>query len=192
MSTPDEWSAPGRPVPPPPSGYEAVPTYRPVDPAPGGYLAQTYPAQGYPAGPEDEQEDAGGGAPPSGYGPPVGSPYGPPPVGSPYGGPPISRPYGGPPIGSPQWPGYGPGHATSSHTEGITIAALITGLLSVLACMVILGPVAVGLGLAGLRNTTAKGTRGRGMAMTGLWTGAVASVVLVVIIIAMIASAASP
>ena len=56
MSTSDEWSAPGRPVPPPPSGYEAVPTHDAAGPQPGGYLAQTYPAQGYPPAPEDADE----------------------------------------------------------------------------------------------------------------------------------------
>jgi hypothetical protein len=74
----------------------------------------------------------------------------------------------------------------------MAIAALVTGLVSLLACLVFIGPVALGLGLAALRRIRERGTGGRGMALTGVVTGALATAILVIFVVAMVVSATSP
>ncbi|MFE5340986.1 DUF4190 domain-containing protein [Isoptericola sp. NPDC056578] len=78
---------------------------------------------------------------------------------APYGGRPTPydqpAPYGAPsPYGQPA-----PG------TDGFSIAALITGILGI-------SPVALGLGIAGMRRTRRTGQSGRGMAIAGVVLGA--------------------
>lgn len=70
-----------------------------------------------------------------------------------------------PQYGQPQYgqPAYGqPPRVTS--TDGMSIAALITGILG-------LGAVPLGLGIAGLKRTKRDGTSGRGMAIAGIVLG---------------------
>ncbi|MCU1431610.1 MAG: hypothetical protein JWP95_715 [Actinotalea sp.] len=158
MTTPSE---PTRPEPPPPSGYEAQLPYRP--PATSDHLAETYPAGGYRDDvPVDHPQPQQGG-----YGAP--------------GYPPPGYPQQGSPPGHPQ-PGYGqvgPWATRLPPRDGIAVAALVTGLVSVACFFIVAGPVALGLGISGLRRTTANGTRGRGMAIAGIVLGAVATLVLV-------------
>jgi len=114
----------------------------------------------------------------SAYGqPPVPAPgYGPPPVPAPgYGPPPVPAPGYGPPQGyaqpSVQPPG---GYATGAPypvrpTDGVSIAALVTGILS-------LGLVPIVLGIVGLKRTKANGTNGRGMSIAGIVLGGISLV----------------
>ncbi|MCZ2263682.1 septum formation family protein [Isoptericola sp. QY 916] len=88
--------------------------------------------------------------------PALGSPYD---QQGPYGGRPTPyaqpAPYGAPsPYGQPA-----PG------TDGLSIAALITGILGI-------SPVALGLGIAGMRRTRRTGQSGRGLAIAGVVLGA--------------------
>lgn len=106
-------------------------------PAPGGY---PQPGGGYPA--------PGGGQP--------GSPYPQPGAGYPGGGYP-----GG---GYPQAP-YSPNqYQAAPRTDGVSIAALVTGILGT-------GVVALILGIVGLRRTKKNGTQGRGFAIAGVVLG---------------------
>lgn len=57
--------------------------------------------------------------------------------------------------------------------DGVAVAALVTGVLS-------LGPVPLALGIAGMSRTRRSGTRGRGLAVAGLVLGALQTVALVV------------
>ncbi|MDM7830342.1 DUF4190 domain-containing protein [Cellulomonas edaphi] len=71
---------------------------------------------------------------------------------------------------------YAPGwQEPKPPTDGVSIAALVTGLLA-------LGPVAVVLGLVGLYRTTKRGTRGRGLAIAGIVLGALATVAWLVLV----------
>jgi hypothetical protein len=87
-------------------------------------------------------------------------------------------PVDGPP-GHVQPSGYGPWATPLPPRDGVAVAALVTGLVSVACFFIVAGPVALGLGISGLRRTTANGTRGRGMAIAGIVLGAVATLVLV-------------
>ena len=80
---------------------------------------------------------------------------------------------------------YAPGWDQQARpgTDGVSIAALVTGLLA-------LGPVAFVLGLVGLHRTTKRGTRGRGLALTGIVLGVLATIgwtVLVVVLVVTLA-----
>ena len=111
-------------------------------PAPGGYPQPGggYPQPGYP--------QPGGGQP--------GSPYPQPGGGYPGGGYP-----GG---GYPQAP-YSPNqYQAGSRTDGVSIAALVTGILGT-------GVIALVLGIVGLRRTKKNGTQGRGFAIAGVVLG---------------------
>jgi hypothetical protein len=63
----------------------------------------------------------------------------------------------------------------------MSVAALVVGLVSLVTGLSIGGPVAVGLGIAGLRRTKGGAASGRGMAIGGIVTGALATVALVVV-----------
>jgi hypothetical protein len=78
-----------------------------------------------------------------------------------------------PPAAYPQ-PYYAPGWnlAPPKRTDGISIAALVTGLLG-------LGPVAIGLGIGGLARTRRNGTGGRGMAWAGIILGVIGTAVAI-------------
>lgn len=116
-------------------------------PAPGGYPQPGggYPQPGYP--------QPGGGQP--------GSPYPQPGGGYPGGG----YPGGGYPGGGyPQAP-YSPNqYQAGSRTDGVSIAALVTGILGT-------GVIALVLGIVGLRRTKKNGTQGRGFAIAGVVLG---------------------
>ncbi|MCL1870030.1 MAG: DUF4190 domain-containing protein [Promicromonosporaceae bacterium] len=89
---------------------------------------------------------------------PVGQPAPVPPP-TPYAAPyPYLNPYG-PPAGPPGPPVPPPGL-----TDGVSVAALVTGLVG-------LGPVALGLGIAGTVRTSRAYRRGKGMAIAGIIIG---------------------
>ena len=125
-------------------------------------------------------------APPGG--PPPPPPGGPPP---PYGAPTYTPPPGGnpPPYGYPQpypptyAPGQppSPGHAAAGPTSGKAIGSLVAGIvgLFLVAFGLILGAVAVGLGVAAQREIDASGGRltGKGFATAGIVLGVISMVI---------------
>lgn len=116
--------------------------------------------------------------------------------GAPQGGPgqnPYASPYGYAPPGmytgyQGQYPGPGP-----SNTNGIAIAALIVGLISLMmsaipiinAISIVGGITALILGIVGLRTARSGSAGGHGMALTGVITGSVAFVVSISVIVAL-------
>lgn len=135
---------------PQPGGYPQGGAYGETGsgyPAPGGGSPQqggAYGQPGYPA--------AGGGYPAAGgYPGPGGGGY--PQQGGGY-------PAGAQPYAPNPYPGPGP----ADRTDGVSIAALVTGLLGT-------GVVAIILGVLGLRRTKRDGTKGRGLAIAGLVLG---------------------
>src|SRR5690606_21450653 len=83
--------------------------------------------------------------------------------------------------------GYGPTWGTPVvPNDGMSIAALVVGIVSLASCMIFLGPVAVGLGIVGMRRTAQNGTRGRGMAVAGLVMGVLTSLATIVVVIAIV------
>jgi len=151
----DPFGSPGGPTPPPA--------------APGPYPAAAPP-------PAYGQQPPYGSPPQPTYGAPQQPPYGQPPVygtpqqpgyGAPqqpaYGAP--QQPYGQQPAyGAPQQP-YGQPGAYGPSTDGISIAALVTGLLGMAIVPLILG-------FIGLGRTKKNGTKGRGFAIAGIVLGA--------------------
>ncbi len=134
----------------------------PVPPGGPGSGASPYPPPGgaYPP-PGSDRPPPGGAYPPPGYGyPPAGGSY--PLAGSGY---PWPAPWQGDrPIGEPT-----PG-------SGLAVASLIVGILSLPAILtlvggVVLGGVALGLGIAAVRRSNRTGAPGRGMAVAGILTG---------------------
>ncbi|MFF1560210.1 DUF4190 domain-containing protein [Streptomyces sp. NPDC058279] len=150
-----------------PPAAAAPPVYGyPAQPDPGGY--------GYPGAPTPAGPPGYGGAP--GYGGQPG--YG----GAPgYGGQP---PYGGPPgyPGYPTaagYPGYGPGYPGHPQpSNGLGVAAFVLGLLSLVACFTLVGPLVFGI-VAVVLGALARGKAARGeatnggLALAGLICGAV-------------------
>src|SRR5437899_11006277 len=115
--------------------------------------------------------------------PPTPPPYSPPPMSPPppSGGPPPMSPpplSGGPPPPPPA-PGYG--YSASPPNDGMAIAALVVGIISAVGVFcygvpaIILGPVAVYLGLRSRRKikASAGAIGGGGLAMAGWITGLV-------------------
>jgi len=114
-------------------------------------------AYGQPAGDPAQQQGAGYPAPGGGY---PGSGGGYPPPGGGYPQPGAGYPGGG----YPQAP-YSPNqYQQAPRTDGVSIAALVTGILGT-------GVVAIVLGILGLRRTKKNGTQGRGLAIAGLVLG---------------------
>lgn len=113
--------------------------------------------------------------------PPAGPPPGPPPAGPPPGGYAPPGGYGAPSMPPP--PGYGPpgGFPPPRPTNGLAIAALILGILSLVGglvpflgwAMVPFALTAVGLGIAGMSRARTIG-EGKGLAIGGLVTGVLA------------------
>ncbi|WP_182112808.1 DUF4190 domain-containing protein [Actinotalea sp. JY-7876] len=166
-------------APPEPPGFAAPAGESRPEPAPRGYLAETYPADGYGATGED---------PPAPWAmrPPPGAPgYGQAPYGTPGYDPQAQAPYGrgysGPlPYGTGAY-GWVP---PPPPIDGMAITSLIVGVVGILTCIgVFLGPVALGLGIAALNRISQRGTRGRGLAIGGITVGAVATVVVIILII---------
>lgn len=96
-----------------------------------------------------------------------------------------------PPAGQPGWqqPGaYGPPPGPPK-SNGVAIAALVCGIIALLASWlpginllsVVLGIAAIILGVIGLRNAPERG--GRGLAITGLVTGALGLVVAIIFLV---------
>lgn len=143
---------------PPAAGYGYPPASAP------GYQAVSAP--GYPPA------SAPGYQPVAGYGYPPAAGYGPYPGTSPAYASPPTLPYGPPP---------------GARTDGLSIAALVTGVacLALLALVVgalnpvlgvpllVLGVAPLVLGILGRRNARRNGTRGRGFAVTGIVLGSV-------------------
>ncbi|MBU5424157.1 DUF4190 domain-containing protein [Cellulomonas hominis] len=183
-----------QPEAPAPSGYEASPTTGPAPsgyeapagpswaPAPdatpteqvpsgpygapqAGYGQPGYAQSGEQPGPYGAPGTPAGGEQPGGYGQPgYGQPgaYAQPGYGQPGG----AYPPGG---GYPPAPGgYSPGpyqQPAPARTDGVSIAALVTGIL-------MLGIVPLILGIIGLGRTKRDGTQGRGLAIAGIVLGA--------------------
>lgn len=176
----------------------------------GGYLDQTYPADGFgvqaeePPAPWQRGPVAFPGAPgpypgapgpyPGAPGPYPGAP-GPYPTGAaagypqpPFpqqpahpGGPYPGGQYAGPvPYGAPAYGWTAP----PPPQDGLSIASLLVGVIGLLSCVgVFVGPVALGLGIAGLRRIKVRGTRGRGLAITGIVTGAIGTLAALLVVL---------
>lgn len=99
-------------------------------------------------------------------------------------------PYAPPPGGAPG--GYAPpggyGGAAPAQSNGVAIAALVCGILS-LVCLPPLGLVAVPLGIAGMSKAKKIGGNGRGLAIGGLITGILGILATIVIVIVIIIGA---
>lgn len=109
--------------------------------------------------------------------PPPPPPFGTPPPPS-YGGPGDGAPGYGPPPGYGPQPGYGPPPGGGSN--GMAVAALIVGITAlVTVCLSPAGIIAVGLGIAGLSRAKRMGGTGKGMAIGGIVTGALALLVAI-------------
>lgn len=207
----------GHSGPPPgfpgPAGRTAPPQGFPGPAGPGG------PPPGFPgpaghAGPPPGFGGPGapGGGIPSGGAPgpgfaPVGRP-GPPDPSQGRPGPPYPPATGAYPPPSPAYPppspayppGYGgvPGYGSvpgwgappPPANEPMAVAAFVTSLVSLL-CLFFLGPVAVVLGVSALRRTSDRGTRGAGLAITGIVVGVVTTVLLGLFIMGMIVDSGS-
>ncbi|WP_457028839.1 DUF4190 domain-containing protein [Kitasatospora sp. P5_F3] len=93
----------------------------------------------------------------------------------PYGYGPPQQPYAAPqyPQPMPQQPGYGypqpPVPAPAPVPNNLAVAAMVLGFLSILICFygALLGPVGLGLGIAGLNRARQTGT-GRSQAIGGM------------------------
>lgn len=128
--------------------------------------------------PPDPAAAPGSYPPPPGYPPSAGEgvpPYPPPPYGtSPaYGSPPgygTQPPYGTPPT----YGGY-PSPAGQS-TDGVSVTALVTGLLQ-------LNVVALVLGIVGLNRVRRTGNQGRGMAIAGIVLGGLQTLAIIVVVV---------
>lgn len=196
---PSEWGAS-----PPPPGVADDPFGRPPPAGPppgpgapdGGWAYGPAPygpvpgpaAYGAPGGPAP-----GGPAP---YGPaPYGPVYGPSPYGG-YGGPPGGGEAYGMSVGGYPAPVGGYGWAPPVGTNGLAIASLITSLvgavltpvcfLPVLAC-----PVGAVLGHVALRRLATSGEQGRGLALAGIIVGWIATGLLALVVVAIVALGAS-
>jgi len=156
---------------------------------------------GAPAGGEEAHGQPSGGAH-GVYGePPYGAPSYPPPS-QPYGAPsypPPGQPSGYPPPPPQQWghpqqqPGYPYGGGYPQQSDGLALAAMITGILSlVLTCGYGIGllgsPVALVLGRVSMKRIDRSGGRlaGRGMAKTGFILGIIGTVLLVLALVALV------
>ncbi|RMI08817.1 DUF4190 domain-containing protein [Cellulomonas triticagri] len=148
-STPGDGTTPaGQPTAPATDPYAAfaAPGQNPSSaPGPSGQPTPTgapygYPQQGQQPGQPGQQGAGGPGYPP----PPGGTPYG-------------AAPYG-------QYPGPVP---AGQRTDGVSIAALVTGIL-------LMGVVPIVLGVIGLGRVKKNGTQGRGLAIAGIVLGGLA------------------
>lgn len=125
------------------------------------------------------------GTPPASYGSAPLPPPSPPSYGAPapaYGAP---APAYGAPGGYPAQPYGAP---VASQTNGLAIAALICGVLS-LTCFPPLGLVGIGLGVAALSRAKKMNGSGRGLAIGGIATGVLGTIATVVIVILLIVAA---
>ena len=124
------------------------------------YATQPYGSQPYGSQPYSTQPY---GTPPGAsqpWGVQSANPY----PGQPYGAKP--PPYGSPP---PYAPMYSP-YAQPSQSNGLAVAALVTGICGFICCLP--GLAAIGLGIAGLNESKRTGV-GRGMSIAGISLGSV-------------------
>ena len=148
-----------------------------------------------PFGPEASASGIPPFGPPSDAVPPP--QFGPPPAyGAQQPGPqPYGAPYGAPQLGPP--PGYGPPSAwpysspygympPPKGTSGLAIATLVTGICGFLYAVPAL--VAIGLGIAALRDINRSGRPGKGMAIGGLCAAGVWILIWILAIVAIVVS----
>ena len=165
----------------PPTDPYAVPPHDPYAPPPPPGPYAPYPGQPgtYPPGQPPPYPPP---PPPPTYGqppaPPSAEPY---PPGPGYGAGQAYPPGQGYPGAAYAQPGYSAGYAAPRRpTDGVSIAAFVTGLLT-------LWPVAIVLAIIGIRRTRADApVRGRGFAIAGLVLGIVWGVVSLVFLAAVI------
>jgi hypothetical protein len=190
-------SAPKDPPPPappwtPPAADYPPPAYQPPAYPPPGNSPPPYPGRA-DFGPPGYQDAQGYGGP--SYPPPppqYGQPYPPPSYGGGYGGPPG---YPGP------YNPYQPYRDRSHETNGLAIGSLVTsvagGLLGIplaFVCYIgILIPI-VGavLGVVALGQIKRTNQQGRGLAIAGIVIGAIAAVLLVLLVLGVMAASRSP
>lgn len=180
----------GRPPPagpsPGPGPTDGAWAYGPAPYGPAPY-GTPYAPYGTPYAPE-----------PASYGPapaPYGPAYGPSPYGA-YGGPPVGGDAYGVPLGGYPAPVGGYGWAPPVRTNGLAIASLITSLVGVVlaaACVVpiLACPVGAVLGHVALRRIATSGEQGRGLALAGIIVGWIATGLLALVIVAIVALGAS-
>lgn len=164
-----------RPLPPPPSGYEAVPPAGSWTPSSSGPPAYGDPGAGQQPGYGQATPPQGATGPqrfaPPSYGQ---QPYAPPP-GQP-GQPGYAQPtaYGQPGYGAPQQYGYGPGYGQPTRgTDTLAVASFATSTGGLLLTGGLVSAVGLGLGIASLRRIKRTGQEGRGFALAGVVIGAV-------------------
>ena len=68
----------------------------------------------------------------------------------------------------------------SGNTNGLAIAALVFGIVSLLILPILFGPLAVIFGAIGMSQTKQRGERGYGMAVAGLVMGIIATVIVLI------------
>lgn len=98
----------------------------------------------------------------------------------------------------PPQPGYGGGYPppggfappAAQQTNGIAIAALVTGILS-LACFPAFALAAIPLGLVGLSRANAQNGNGKGLAIGGIITGVLGLILGVVLVFVFVIAADS-
>ncbi|MFI0722339.1 DUF4190 domain-containing protein [Streptomyces sp. NPDC021224] len=193
------------PPPPPPSPDDAQPSGVPPYPgAPGQqppqnpYAAQAQePTQAAMPGQQFQQPPVSGQPPHNPYAAPADNPYAAPgaPAGNPYAAPadpygtsagqpaygyPGAQPqtgYGYPgPAMPPPYPGQPGWYGQERRTNGISIAALVTGIIP---CTFFLGII---FGLVGIKQVKQRGERGKGMAISGVVLGGVWAALIAVLV----------
>ena len=186
------WPSPGQPAPSssgqPGPGQPWAPQPAPGQPAAGQPWAPQPAPGAAPAASDADQPasspygapaaDASAGTGPQGYPQPgTSQPGSPQPGGYGQGGgyPPPGTPYGA----APYSPGQYPGPPPASTTDGVSIAALVTGILG-------MGLIPIVLGVLGLRRTKQNGTQGRGFAIAGIVLGGLAILATIGLTVAII------
>jgi hypothetical protein len=97
-----------------------------------------------------------------------------------FGDPPFAPPPGPPPPGAPAAQAAWAQAPAGKSYNGLAIGSLVCGIASLLMAGVILGPVAVILGVIARRGMRNSGNRqGSGMALAGIITGAIGAIVMV-------------
>jgi hypothetical protein len=94
----------------------------------------------------------------------------------------------GPPVPSPPAYSAAPGYpvAAPTPTNNNAVLALVLGLVSLAVCQIV-GPVAVVIGQRARREIARTGEQGDGMALAGVITGAISTVILALGVVALIA-----
>lgn len=157
---PSQPQQPQNPTPPPQPNAQSGPSSGPHQQPPSAYPS-------YPSYPQQGQQ-----------------PYGQQPYGQqPYG----QQPYGQQPYGYPGSSPYQPyGHAQPQQgNNGMAIGSLIASILGLCTCLG--SVVGIVLGVIALNQIKERGGQGRGMALAGIWIGAVGIVLTIVWVVVNIA-----